>query len=223
MRTVKLYPNHSFDAEFPAARRAAVLAVLSVCESDAPLAGLDRSTFARPDSPHSVMRRGESAAIDPLQHHLSGSQFSRYRRRDNSGAQIRPRPWTAQADQAGRSGDPAATVQRGHAGESRLVMRSTLPDATTAVVAGHVYRHLQRSIDHKRCRSFGELFDCSMTNGPCFSNIAQIFDLRSPTQFSSSSCYANFTFTTSPVPLPGGLFLFGTALGGLAFVRRYLG
>lgn len=66
----------------------------------------------------------------------------------------------------------------------------------------------------------GGFFDCSVTNGPCFTNIAQISDLRYPTKFASSSRYLNFTFTTSPIPLPASIFLFGSALGGVAFMRR---
>lgn len=60
----------------------------------------------------------------------------------------------------------------------------------------------------------GGFFDCSVSNGPCYTTIPQIPDLRYPTKYSSSSRYVNFTFT-SAVPLPAALPLFAAGLGGV--------
>ncbi len=68
----------------------------------------------------------------------------------------------------------------------------------------------------------GAFFDCRLaaTGTGCSTTAPQITDLRYPTQYSSGSRYLNFTFTTTPVPLPAAAWLMIPAVGALGAMRR---
>lgn len=68
----------------------------------------------------------------------------------------------------------------------------------------------------------GGFMDCRLaaTGTGCSTTAPQISDLRYPTQYASGARFLNFTFTTTPVPLPAAAWLMLPAVAALGWTRR---